>query len=75
MTDNVFSDMQPEHAPDDEDIVTADRDISHLLPYLSLQKEAFLEMETDWDRLFEQFGISSEEMKHILKDSNIILQT
>lgn len=50
----------------DKDRITSDKDISHLLTWLSLSKELQPEMEADLNQLFEQFGISGEELAAFL---------
>lgn len=71
MTDKLFSNLPLTHAPEDEAVVTSDRDISHLLFYLSSSKEGLPEIEADFDRLLEQLGISAEEIKDIAGNNNI----
>lgn len=72
MSDQTSPSEQSASILSEEDRITADKDISHLLTWLSLPKELQPETEADLEQLLEQFGISGEELASFL---NAIEQT
>lgn len=67
MSDHIFHSIQDAPSLTEEDIVSANSDITHLLPYFSLGNQEFMESFSDPYSLYDRFGVTAEELEYILQ--------